>query len=249
MNSFIDKKKRMKRISVFRMLILGLTGGIASGKSSSSNYLKQRSIEIIDADKLARLVVEPGRSAYRKIIEKFGHFDIVEQNGREIDRKRLANLIFADEKLRKQLNRITHVYIRREAIKQLIECFFRLKPMVVWDVPLLFEVGLDRFLFHTLVIYCDRQIQFERLKNRDQLDHDEQIRQRIDAQLDLNVKARRARYVIENNGSKALLEQRLDELLEKIRPSRFETLFWFCFLSIPLGLIYFSLRIWDLFDR
>jgi dephospho-CoA kinase len=231
------------------MLILGLTGGIATGKTSASEYFKSQGIPVVDADRLARLVVEPGKPAYYQILQHFGHLNILETNSRYIDRKHLGELIFSNEKLRKQLNKCTHGYIRREALKQLINYFFQLQPIVIWDVPLLFEVGLDRYLLHTLVISCDQTTQLDRLKQRDEIIDNQQALQRINVQMDLNEKCRRARYVIDNSGTKDVLHKELKEFSLTIQPNRINTIAWFIVLFIPVSFTYGILRLYDLFDQ
>ena len=231
------------------MLILGLTGGIATGKTSASEYFRSQNIPVVDADLLARLVVEPDKPAYCHILQQFGHLDILESNSRCLNRKHLGELIFADEKMRKQLNKCTHGYIRREALKLLIKYFFQLKSIVIWDVPLLFEVGLNRYLSHTLVISCDQIMQLNRLKQRDNITDNQQVLQRINAQMSLNEKCRRARYVIDNNDTKDILHKRLKDLLLRIQPNRINNVTWFIILCIPISFIYSLLRIWDLIDQ
>ena len=231
------------------MLILGLTGGIATGKTSASEYFKAQGIPVVDADQLARLVVEPGQPAYYRILQQFGHLNVLQSDGRQLDRKRLGDIVFANEEMRKQLNRCTHSYIRRQALQQLIVHFFRFQPMVVWDVPLLFEVGLNRYLSHTLVISCDRATQVERLKRRDNMTDDQPALQRINAQMDLNEKCRRARYVIDNSGNKDVLQKQLQEFLAVIQPSSFQTCAWFLVLAVPLFFAYGVLRLCDAVDR
>ncbi|UJR35771.1 hypothetical protein I4U23_028519 [Adineta vaga] len=231
------------------MIILGLTGGIATGKTSASEYFKSQGIPIVDADQLARLVVEPDRPAYNLILQYFGHLHILELNSRNLDRKRLGDLIFNNDEMRKQLNRCTHGYIRREALKQLIEYFFQFQSLVIWDVPLLFEVGLDRYLSHTLVISCDQTLQLDRLKQRDNLHDDQQALQRMNAQINIQEKCRRARYVIDNSNTKEVLHKQLQTFISTIQPNQMTTITWFAILFIPLSIVYGVLRLWDLFDR
>lgn len=231
------------------MIIVGLTGGIATGKSAASEYFKSQNIPIVDADLIARLVVEPDKPAYREILRHFGHLNILETNSRYLDRKRLGDIIFNNESMRRQLNKCTHGYIRREALKQLIEYFFQLKSLVIWDVPLLFEVGLNRYLTHTLVISCDQNIQLSRLKLRDNITDDQKALQRIKAQMDLNEKCRRARHVIDNSAGKDVLHKQLKDLLVKIQPNQQYTIAWFILLFIPISFMYGVLRCWDLFDQ
>jgi dephospho-CoA kinase len=231
------------------MLILGLTGGIATGKTSASEYFKSQGIPIVDADRLAHLVVEPGKPAYNQILQHFGHLNILERNSRCIDRKRLGELVFSNEQMRKQLNKCTHIYICREAFKQLINYFFQLQPIVIWDVPLLFEVGLDRYLSNTLVISCDQTIQLDRLKQRNEIIDNQQALQRINAQMDLNEKCQRARFVIDNSGTKDVLHKELKDFILTIQPTQINTIAWFIVLFIPISFTYGILRVCDLFDQ
>ncbi|CAF1246810.1 unnamed protein product [Adineta ricciae] len=231
------------------MLILGLTGGIATGKTAASEYFKTQGIPIVDADKIARLVVEPDQPAYNLVLKHFGHMNILESNSRRIDRKRLGEIIFGNDQLRRQLNQCTHGFIRREALKQIIEHFFQFHSLIIWDVPLLFEVGLDRYLSHTLVICCDESLQLERLKRRDNIQDDQQALQRINAQMNIKEKCRRARYVIDNSDTKDVLHKRLQAFLSTIQPSQMSTIAWFVALFIPLSVVYGILRLWDLYDR
>jgi dephospho-CoA kinase len=231
------------------MLILGLTGGIATGKTAASEYFKSQNIPVVDADQLARLVVEPGKPAYYLILEQFGHLNILQSDNRQLDRKHLGEIVFSNEQMRKQLNKCTHGYIRREALKQLINHFFQFQSMVIWDVPLLFEVGLDRYLSHTLVISCDQTIQLDRLKQRDEIVDNQQALQRINAQMNLNDKCQRARYVIDNSGTKNVLHKELKEFLSTIQPNKINTMTWFIVLVIPLSFTFGILRLWDLFDQ
>lgn len=231
------------------MLILGLTGGIATGKTSASEYFKSQGIPIVDADQIARRVVEPGQAAYYEILRYFGHLNILERTSQSIDRKRLGELIFGNEQMRKQLNKSTHSYIRREALKELIRYFYQFRPIVIWDVPLLFEVGLNRVLSNTLVIACDQTTQLERLKQRDDIVDDQQALQRINAQMDLNEKCRRARFVIDNSGSKDILHKQLKEFFLTIQPNQMQTITWYVLLFIPVSLTYGFLRLWDCVDR
>ncbi|CAF0770215.1 unnamed protein product [Didymodactylos carnosus] len=230
------------------MLILGLTGGIATGKSIASQYFHLQGIPIIDADRIARQVVQPGLPAYKKVLKKFGHLNIIDNTSKMIDRKRLGDIIFSDENLRRQLNQCTHSYIRRESLKQLLYFFFCGYSIIVWDIPLLFEVGLNRYLSNTVVIYCDENTQKQRLKQRDQL-NDEQATKRIKAQLNLDKKCQLAKYRIDNSNSEDMTHTQLENLLSTILPSKLITTFWYILLFIPAVLLRCVLTIWDIFDK
>ncbi|XP_064779758.1 dephospho-CoA kinase domain-containing protein isoform X2 [Oncorhynchus masou masou] len=134
------------------MFLVGLTGGIASGKSTVSSLLRELGCPIIDADVVARKVVEPHSPAYCRIVKHFGP-EILLENG-EIDRQKLGQLIFASEDKRRLLNSITHPEIHKAMLKQIFFFFLRGYRYVVLDVPLLFETRrLTRFLNHTVVVY------------------------------------------------------------------------------------------------
>ncbi|KAM6951081.1 dephospho-CoA kinase domain-containing protein [Aplochiton taeniatus] len=182
------------------MFLVGLTGGISSGKSTVSSLLRELGSPLIDADVVARKVVEPNSLAYRRIVYHFGP-EILLENG-EIDRQKLGQLIFVSEEKRKLLNSITHPEIQKEMLKQILYYFLRGYRYVVLDVPLLFETKhLTRFLNHTVVVYCDPTTQLLRLMQRDQLTQ-EQAQQRLAAQMPLNEKRGLANHVVENSGSR-----------------------------------------------
>lgn len=182
------------------MAVIGLTGGIASGKSSVAKLLSAEGAEVIDADLLARQAVQPGRAAYTAVVSAFGP-KVVGADG-QLDRQRLGALVFADEVRRKQLEGLIHPYVREETEKQRAE-IARRRPeaLIVLDVPLLFESEMDRGLAEIVVVYVPRDVQLERLMRRDGLSESD-ARARIAAQLDLEIKRRRATRVIDNGGSR-----------------------------------------------
>ncbi|XP_012674534.1 dephospho-CoA kinase domain-containing protein [Clupea harengus] len=182
------------------MFLVGLTGGIASGKSAVSCILRELGCPIIDADVVARQVVEPHSRAYVLIVKHFGA-SVLQENG-EIDRKKLGQLIFASEDKRRLLNSITHPEIHKAMLKQILLYFLKGYRYVVLDVPLLFETRkLTRFLNHTVVVYCDPATQLSRLMQRDGLTQ-EQAEQRVATQMPLNEKRGLASHVIENSGGR-----------------------------------------------
>lgn len=132
-------------------IVVGLTGGIASGKSSVSRLLKERSVPVIDADVLAREVVAPGTSGLRAIVGEFGT-DILSPDG-TLDRKRLGDIIFKDAKKRRILNGIVHPAVRRAMLRDVVRCWWSGESICVLDVPLLVEAGLWRWVGYVVVIY------------------------------------------------------------------------------------------------
>ncbi|XP_077481948.1 dephospho-CoA kinase domain-containing protein [Stigmatopora argus] len=199
------------------MYLVGLTGGIASGKSTVSSMLRELGCPIVDADVVARKVVEPRSLAHSRIVFHFGR-EILLENG-EIDRQKLGRIVFADADKRKLLNSITHPEIHREMFKQIIYYFLRGFRYIVLDVPLLFETRkLTQFLNHTVVVYCDPATQLSRLMLRDGLTQEE-VEQRLAAQMPLNEKRGLASHVIENSGSREDTHRQVLRLHTKLEDS------------------------------
>ena len=194
-------------------VVLGLTGGIASGKSTVSTMIRKHGIRVIDADIISREVVEVGKPAYRQIVELFGK-DILHDND-TINRERLGALIFADEKKRNQLNRIVHPAVREELLKQTKEEKEQDAKAVVLDIPLLFESKLTHLVDKTILVYVDEKTQLERLMKRNGFSEDEAM-MRIRSQLPLKEKIILSDELINNNGSIEETEIQLHEILSKL---------------------------------
>jgi dephospho-CoA kinase len=178
------------------MYLIGLTGGIASGKSTVSQMLSKLGACIIDVDKLSREVVQPGKPAYQDIIKAFGE-DIVEPNG-EINRSRLGQLVFDDKEARITLEKITHPRIEAAAKAAVERAEANGFAVAVLDVPLLIEVGWHTRVDAVWVVYVDEQTQLARLMGRDKLE-EAAARARMDAQLALREKVKYADVVIDNS--------------------------------------------------
>ncbi|KAJ8264563.1 hypothetical protein GJAV_G00150730 [Gymnothorax javanicus] len=199
------------------MFLVGLTGGIASGKSTVSSVLRDLGCAVIDADQVARQVVVPNSRAYLRIVEHFGA-EILLENG-EIDRQKLGQIVFSCAEKRRVLNSITHPEIHKAMLWQILFLFFRGYRYVVLDVPLLFETRrLTRFLNHTVLVYCDPATQLSRLMQRDGLTQ-EQAQQRIASQIPLNEKRAMADHVIENSGSREDTHRQVLRLHTKLEDS------------------------------
>src|SRR5699024_4855739 len=180
-------------------LILGLTGSIATGKSTVSLMFDDYEIPVIDADKVARQVVVPGEQAYNEIVKEFGE-DILRED-KMLDRKKLGSIVFADEEKRKKLNNIIHPQIRKKMLHDRDQLVEQGEKCVVLDIPLLFESELTHFVDKVIVVYADPKIQLERLMERDE-STEEEAKQRINSQMSIKEKAARADTVINNNGTK-----------------------------------------------
>lgn len=192
-----------------KMKIIGLTGGIASGKSTASNILEKFGATIIDADVLSRKVVEKGQITLKEITESFGG-DILREDG-TLDRKKLGKIVFSDKKKLKKLNSIIH-----PAIHKLSEELFEIEKAkgiekVIYDSPLLIEEHLMDRVDEVWLVYVDEKTQLERLIKRDGSSRKEAI-DRIGSQLSLEEKKRYADVLINNNGSTKELEEQLREI-------------------------------------
>ena len=196
------------------MKLVGLTGGIASGKSTVAEILKRQGAAIINADVLAREVVEPGRQAWTEIVNTFG--TAVLQPDRALDRQKLRAIIFDDPDARKKLESIIHPQVRALAEQHIREHAAAGYAVIVYEVPLLFEGNLQEWLRPVILVACDVDTQRNRLQSRDNLSA-AQAQKHIDAQMSLEAKRRLADYVIENNGSLEDLKRQVQAVLEKIK--------------------------------
>ncbi|MBB5324520.1 dephospho-CoA kinase [Anoxybacillus tepidamans] len=188
-------------------LTIGLTGGIASGKSTVAHMLRELRIPVIDADVIAREVVEIGEEAYGQIIETFGN-GILQENG-AIDRARLGAIVFHDEEKRKQLNAIVHPAVRKKMMAQKEAYIKSGEETVVLDIPLLLESKLTHLVDKIMVVYVDESVQLERLMKRNGFSREEAIA-RIRSQMPLSEKIAYADAVIDNNGT---IEKTREQLL------------------------------------
>lgn len=199
-------------------ILIGLTGGIASGKSTAARFFREAGAEVIDADRLARSAVEPGRPALEEIRAEFGPSVILPDG--TLDRAALAAKVFGDEEARARLNRIVHPRVEEE-VRREVSRIRGADPgaVIVYDIPLLYEGGLaDRF-DAVVVIYVPREEQLRRLRARDGLSAEEAAA-RLASQMDIEEKARRADFVVENTASPEDLRRRVELLLKEIRGDR-----------------------------
>ncbi len=193
-------------------VVIGLTGGIASGKSTVANMIKDLHIPVIDADIIARQVVEAGEEAYLQIVQAFGE-EILLSNG-EIDRAKLGSIIFHDTDKRLLLNSIVHPAVRKRMNEKKDAYIQAGEPAVVLDIPLLFESKLTSLVDKVLLIYVNSDIQLERLMKRNNLS-EEEAKARIASQMPLAEKVALADEVINNNGSMKETEEQLHEIFKK----------------------------------
>lgn len=199
------------------MRLLGLTGGIATGKSTFAALLRARGVPVVDADALARAVVEPGAPALDAIAREFGP-DLIGPDG-ALDRKRMGALVFGDPGARKRLEAITHPAIRRAMAEETARLAAAGHPLAFYDAPLLYEVGLDAVMEAVVVVWAPPALQRARLAARDGLD-EAAATARLAAQLPVDEKASRADFVVENAGDPAALAAKADRLLDDLRAGR-----------------------------
>jgi dephospho-CoA kinase len=242
------------------MLLLGLTGSIATGKSTVSSILRSPpySLPIIDADVIARQVVEPGTAGYNAIVKHFasttpdlllpptGEFP-ANPKGQPLNRPALGRRVFGDSEERKKdrgvLNSIVHPAVRREIYKQLVGCYIRGCWAVVLDVPLLFESALDVLCGTVMVVaVTDPKIQMQRLRERDAHLTEEDAKNRVLSQGDVREKARRCEsrgegkgVVVLNDSGKEELKKEIDSVMEKIRGTSPRWWAWLLLLCPPLA--------------
>lgn len=195
------------------MRVVGLTGGIATGKSTFAAALRARGVPVVDADVLAREVVAPGTPALAEIVRAFG-VGVLDPGG-ALDRRRLGALVFADAAARRRLEGITHPAIREAMARETARLATLGHDLVFYDAPLLFEVGLDAALDCVVVVWAPRDAQRARVVRRDRIAPAE-ADARLAAQLPVDEKARRADFVVDNAGEEDL-GPKADRLLADLR--------------------------------
>ncbi|PRD34370.1 UNVERIFIED_CONTAM: dcakd [Trichonephila clavipes] len=214
------------------MFLVGLTGGIATGKSSVSTFFRNMGIEIIDADIIAREVVEPGRKAWHKIRVEFG--DAVFHSDGTLNRSALAQVVFTQPEKRLRLNAITHPEVFKSMFFKAVKLFFCGHQFAVLDVPLLFESGkLSKYVHKTVVVTCEPAQQLERLLARDKMSESEALA-RINAQMPLSHKAKLADFVISNTGDRENTKEQVEALVQQLKKMNTHWKYRFLFLSSVL---------------
>ncbi|RRJ64724.1 dephospho-CoA kinase [Paenibacillus oralis] len=188
---------------------IGLTGGIATGKSTVSRMLVRKGAVLIDADVIAREIMEPGHPVLAAVAERFGQA-VLHPDG-TVNRKKLGEIVFASPEERKALESLTHPAIRAEMRKRMAELEAESpRRLVVADIPLLYESGLERLYERIMVVYVPRDVQLSRLMQRDGLSREEAER-RLNAQMDIELKKERADILIDNSRGLDETERQIDE--------------------------------------
>ena len=190
--------------------IIGITGGIASGKSTVTNFLRQKGFEVVDADALVHQLQKPGGRLYQILVEHFGE-KILLENG-ELNRPLLASLIFSNPE-EQRWSKETQGQIIREELGSLRDKFSETEELFFMDIPLLFEQDYASWFDETWLVYVRRDTQLDRLMNRDQLSK-ESAETRLASQWPLEEKKKFATYILDNNGSREQLLSQVVTLLE-----------------------------------
>jgi dephospho-CoA kinase len=193
------------------MRLIGVTGGIATGKSTVDRMLEAHGAAVIDADELAREVVLAGEPALDEVAARFGR-DLIQPDG-TLDRTRLGEIVFADPEARRDLERITHPRILELMQQRVAAALAGPAPLVAVDIPLLFENEREGMFEGVLLVYAPREVQLRRLHERNGLDESAAL-QRLAAQLPIDEKRARATWVIENNDGLEATQRAVDQWWE-----------------------------------
>ncbi len=197
------------------MMLVGLTGGVATGKTTVAEMFRRCGATVIDADVLARQVVEPNKPAWREIVKTFGR-SVLNRN-RTINRHALGAIVFRDRARLKRLERIIHPRVAAQQAR-LTRSAASKDPhaVVIYDVPLLFEAGIDKQVDVSIVVTADQATQITRLKMRNGLSRAESIR-RVKSQIPLTTKCRRADYVLDGTTRRSELRRAVHDLYRKLQ--------------------------------
>src|SRR5713226_6756236 len=190
------------------MKLVGLTGGVGSGKSTVAEMMRDLGAEVVDADEATHAVYEPGNPGFDAVVREFGDAYV---DGGRIDRSRLGELVFRDEDARRRLNSIVHPLVREWMAQRTAEAAERGAGVVVQDVPLLFENGLERLFSSVVLVYVPEQVQIERLVSGRGLTPD-RARAIIAAQMPIEEKLGRAHHVIDNSGTREDTRKQVDSV-------------------------------------
>lgn len=196
------------------MKIIGLTGGIGSGKSTVARSLQKHGFPIVDADLIAREIVEPGQPALAELAKEFGE-DILNADG-SLDRGLLASRAFTTKDTTQRLNDITHPRINQRTQELFDEARENGAEAVIYDMPLLIDKGLHKDMDATIVVHAAEHVRLERLTTKRGLDVDD-VRRRINAQIDDETRKQHADILLDNNGTEEDLTQQIAQAVDKIK--------------------------------
>ena len=193
-------------------MIIGLTGGIATGKSTAAEYLEKKGAKIIDADQISHEISQKGEKGWELVVDEFGQ-EILREDG-EFDREKLGEIVFSDFQKRKKLESLLHPLIIYE-MKEQAHQYLENEEIVVFMAPLLYEAGLARFCDQVWVVSSSEEKQVKRLEKRNNFNREEALK-RIKSQMSLSEKENKADIIIENDSTIKALKSKLDLYWEKI---------------------------------
>lgn len=192
--------------------VIGITGGIASGKSTVTTYLRKLGYQVIDADQIVHQLQQRGGKLYQVLVEEFGT-TILAKDG-ELDREQLGRLVFEKEEVRTRFSQLQDQIIRQTLLAER-DRLAEHEEVIFMDIPLLFELGYEEVVSEVWLLVLAPGLQLERLMERNQLDQ-EVAQQRIDAQMPLEEKKKRTPYQIDNGGQRLATYAQVDQLLQRI---------------------------------
>lgn len=197
------------------MLVTGLTGGIATGKSTVLGMFAEEGASVIDLDELSRVVVEPHKPAWCEIVRSFG--EAILRQDRSLDRRRLGRIVFADSKRRRKLEQIVHPRVLEAYDEELMRIQeTNRQAIVIADVPLLMEIEMERRFEKVIVVYAPPISQTKRLVQRDHLSEEAALN-RLKSQMPIEEKVRRADFVIDNSGSLVETRRQVRQVYEELK--------------------------------
>ena len=196
------------------MVVIGLTGGVATGKSTVAKGFEALGVPVLDADGLAHLAIEPSKGAYDRLVEAFGSGILTDSD--RIDRRKLRELPISDPQAKKQIEAIVHPEVMRLSLKKMEKFERKGAKWLLFEVPLLFETGLEKVLSPVIVVYCPRSIQVERLIMRDKMALEDALGL-LEAQKDIEEKRRLADFVLDNTGPFHTLQPQIETLYETLK--------------------------------
>lgn len=191
--------------------ILGITGSIATGKSTVVNIFKQYGFSVVDADIIAREVVEPNTAGLKKVVETFGSSVLCSDGS--LNRKQLGQIIFSDTKKRQALNALLAPFLQ-EAIIEQIKRASAVSSLVIADIPLLYEAGYDKYMDQVAVVFIPEDLQVQRLMKRDRITKKE-AQKKVASQLSIEEKKKRADIIFDNQESLSSIRQQIFSWLKK----------------------------------
>jgi dephospho-CoA kinase len=196
------------------MVVIGLTGGVATGKSTVAKGFEALGVPVLDADGLAHEAIEPSKGAYDRLVEAFGSGILKDSN--RIDRRKLRELLVSDPQAKKQIEAIVHPEVLRLSLKKMGELEQKGARWVLFEVPLLFEMGLEKVFSPVIVVYCPRSVQVERLILRDKMSSKSALGL-LEAQKDIEEKRRLADFVLDNTGPFNALQLQIGTLYDTLK--------------------------------